>query len=60
MYGLVLGAVFGFEENEFAGSGWVQKLEDDGSSKTAEKSAPEDFAWEVRADLDTVSSDGRG
>jgi hypothetical protein len=59
MHGLIFGAVFGFEEDEFAGASWVQELEDDGSSKTAEEGAPENLAWKVGADLDTVSADGR-
>lgn len=57
MHRLVLGAVFGFEKNEFAGAGRVQELEDNGSRETTEKSAPEDLAREVCADLDIVSFD---
>ena len=52
---LVLGSVFGLEEDKFAGASRIEKLQDDRRSQTAEESSPKDLAWEVCADLRAVS-----
>ena len=52
---LVLGSVFGLEEDKFAGASRIEKLQDDRRSQTAEESSPKDLAWEVCADLRSVS-----
>ena len=48
---LVGGAVIGFEENELAGAGGVQRFEDHGREERAEKGSPKDFAREVCRDF---------
>ena len=55
VYRLVFGPVFGLKQDKFAGASRIEEFQDDRRSQTAEESSPKDLAWEVCADLRSVS-----